>query len=348
MYNKTKSTRRPGERDSRDRGASSEKPASRYSKATMGRPKKSASYEDYLREKESKGPKGSFKKDTRSQRPSRGPKPVKKNFTEARRPEEMDEENKLDQIWDKKAEDAGFVTICGRNAVREAIKNERNILRLYVVDYEEDHVLYDLVKKAEKQGIFTTKVPKQKIDKMVENQVHQGICAVCSPKEFVDIDDLFEEAASKNEKPFFVLLDGLTDPHNVGAIIRSAYLLGAHGLIIGKRRSALIGAGVYKASAGAVEYLPICQVSNVNNAAMELQKKGVFLVGLDMDGKNYDKIDYDMPVCLVVGSEGDGMSNIMQSRCDIIASIPIKGEVDSLNASVAAGIMIAKVASSRK
>ena len=188
---------------------------------------------------------------------------------------------------------------------------------------------------------------RDRLDFMTGGAAHQGVVALCSPVVFASIDDILNEAEMKGEKPFVVMLDELTDVHNVGAVIRSAYLAGSHGVIIGKRRSALIGEGVYKASAGSVEYIKIAQVSNLASTVDQLKKKGLFAVCADMNGQRYDIIDYRMPFLLVIGSESEGVGRLIKSKCDFTASIPMKGKIDSLNASVAAGVIMFEAAKQR-
>lgn len=240
-----------------------------------------------------------------------------------------------------------YEKVIGRNPVREAIRSGRNINKLYIATGETDYSLGQIAKAAREKGIFVQKTDRRKLDYMTGSANHQGVVAVCSPVEFCSVFDILNEAKAKGEKPFVVLLDEVTDPHNVGAIIRSAHCAGAHGIIIGKRRSASIAEGVYKSSAGSIEYMNICQVTNLAQTIDELKKKGLFAVCCDMDGERYDKIDYDMPLLLIIGSEGSGVGKLIKSKCDFVSSIPMKGKIDSLNASVAAGIIMFEAAKQR-
>jgi 23S rRNA (guanosine2251-2'-O)-methyltransferase len=233
-----------------------------------------------------------------------------------------------------------YEKVIGRNRVREALKSGRNINKIYIAGGETDHSLGLIAKQAREQGVFVQRTDRRKLDFMTAGASHQGVVALCSPIAFCTLDDILAEAKKRNEKPFIVMLDEVTDPHNAGAVIRSAYCAGAHGVVIGKRRSASIGEGVYKTSAGSVEYIKICQAANLAQAVEELKKKGVFAVCCDMAGDRYDKIDYDMPLLLVVGSEGEGVGRLIKSKCDFSAAIPMTGKINSLNASVAAGIII--------
>lgn len=234
--------------------------------------------------------------------------------------------------------------VIGRNPVKEALKSGRNINKIYVAQGETDHTINVIVAMAKERNIYVQMTDKRKLDTMSANGRHQGVIAMCSPVVFCEVDEILDEAYSKNEKPFVVILDEITDAHNAGAIIRSAYCAGAHGVIISKRRSALMNEGVYKTSAGAVEYIKVAQVANIAQTIDSLKKTGLFAVCCDMDGEAYYKIDYDMPLIVVVGSEGEGVGRLIKSKCDFVAAIPMKGKLDSLNASVAAGIVLFEAA----
>ncbi len=233
-----------------------------------------------------------------------------------------------------------YEKVVGRNPVREALKSGRNINKIYIATGETDHSLALIANQAREQGVFVQRTDRRKLDFMTGGASHQGVVALCSPIVFSSVDDILAEAKKRGEKPFIVMLDEVTDPHNAGAIIRSAYCAGAHGVIIGKRRSASIGEGVYKTSAGSVEYIKICQAPNLAQTVDMLKKQGVFAVCCDMDGTRYDTVDYDMPLLLIVGSEGAGVDRLIKSKCDFSAAIPTTGKINSLNASVAAGIII--------
>lgn len=237
--------------------------------------------------------------------------------------------------------------VMGRNPVKEALKSGRNINKIYVADGETDYSLSQIIKTAKEMGIYVQRTDRRKLDYMTSGGAHQGIVAMCSPIEFCTPEDILNVAKERGEKPFIIILDGITDAHNAGAIIRSAYCAGAHGVIIAKRRSAAINEGIYKTSAGSVEYIKIAQVANLAQTMQQLQKQGLFAVCCDMKGENYYDIDYDMPLIIVAGAEGEGISRVIKDKCDFSAKIPMKGNLDSLNTSVAAGIVMFEAARQR-
>lgn len=273
-----------------------------------------------------------------------------RNDRAARKPQERPQKFASYDEYDKFNSESyeQYNKVFGRNAVREALKAERNINKLYIAKGETDHTLTLIVAMAKDRGINISYTDRRKLDYFTNNGNHQGVVAVCSPVEFVSVEDILNSAREKGEKPFVIMLDGITDPHNAGAIIRSAYCAGAHGVVISKRRSALISEGVFKSSAGSVEYLPIAQVANLNQTIDLLKKEGLFAVCCDMDGTNYTEIDYDMPLLLIIGAEGEGVGKLVKEKCDFVATIPIKGNIDSLNASVAAGIVMFEAVKYRK
>ena len=240
-----------------------------------------------------------------------------------------------------------YVKVMGRNPVKEALKSGRNINKIYVAEGETDHSLAMIINQAKQAGICVQRTDRRKLDFMTGGGAHQGIVAMCSPVEFYEVADILDYAAEKGEKPFIVMLDEITDSRNAGAIIRSAYCCGAHGVIISKRRSAALNEGVYKASAGSIEYIKIAQVANLAQTMEALQKKGLFSVACDMIGENYYDIDYDMPLIIIAGAEGEGISRILKQKSDFSASIPMKGKLDSLNTAVAAGIVLFEAARQR-
>ncbi len=233
----------------------------------------------------------------------------------------------------------GYDKVIGRNAVREALKSGRNINKIFISE-NHDSGLVNVIKEAKSKGISIQKTNKHKMDNMVQNAIHQGIIALCSPIEYSSIEDILSVAKEKGENPLIVILENITDPHNAGAIARSAYCAGAHGVVIAKRRSVSISEGMYKASAGAIEHIKICEVSNIAQTIEKLKKEGVFIVGLDTSGESYEKIDYKLPIALVVGAEGTGIGRLVKEKCDYISTIGFKNDFDSLNASVAAGIVL--------
>lgn len=234
---------------------------------------------------------------------------------------------------------SNYEKVSGRNAVRETLKSARNINKLYISE-NHDSGLVNIIKMAKNKGIAIQKTNRHKLDSIAGNPHHQGVVALCSPVETISLRELTDKLAKKDTKPLIVILDNITDPHNAGAIIRSAYCAGADAVIMQNRRSASIGEGMYKSSAGAIEYIDICEVSNISQTIETLKKEGLFVVGLDMDGENYYDIDYDMPLVIVVGAEGKGLGRLVKEKCDFISSIPLKNNFDSLNASVAAGIVL--------
>ncbi len=235
--------------------------------------------------------------------------------------------------------------IAGRNAVAEALRSGREIDRVLVAKGAVGSVSV-LVAKARERGIPVKDVDSRKLDAMCGAH-HQGIAAIAACKEFATVDDLFAVAESRREPPFFVVCDELEDPHNLGAIVRSAEAAGAHGVIIPKRRSVGLTAAVYKASAGAIEYVPVARVTNITDTLKELKKRGVWVYGLDMDGEPWCATDLTGAAALVVGSEGRGLGRLVKEQCDFVLSLPMVGQVNSLNASVACSLMLYETARQR-
>ncbi|MBQ4426704.1 MAG: 23S rRNA (guanosine(2251)-2'-O)-methyltransferase RlmB [Oscillospiraceae bacterium] len=229
----------------------------------------------------------------------------------------------------------------GRNAVLEALRAERTIDKLYIQKGEPDSVLARIVGLARKAGVPIVEVDRRKLDAMSATRAHQGVIASASAKEYVTVREIIDLAREKGEDPFIVICDEISDPHNLGAIIRTAECAGAHGVIIPKRRAVGLNAVVSKTSAGAVEYMPVAKVSNLVSAIEELKKAGVWVYGTAADGQN-DLWQTDMkgPIAIVIGSEGDGMSRLVAESCDFKLSIPMAGHIDSLNASCSAAIVI--------
>ena len=227
----------------------------------------------------------------------------------------------------------------GRNAVLEAIRAGRTIDRLFVQEGSTDGPVLTILREARKRDIMVQMVKKLRLDQMSVTGHHQGVIAHAAAWEYSTVEQILEKARQKGEDPFIVLLDGIEDPHNLGAIIRSANLAGAHGVIIPKRRAASLTATAVRASAGAVSYTPVARVTNIGNTIDELKKEGLWFVCADMDGERMYDLNLKGPIGLVVGGEGDGVSRLVREKCDMTAAIPMKGEIDSLNASVAAGIL---------
>lgn len=236
--------------------------------------------------------------------------------------------------------------IIGRNAVKEALRSNRNIDYIMVSNIK-NKTLMDIFKLAKSKSILIKEVDNKKLDFMADNENHQGIIAVCSVKEYSNIDDIFKLSEERNEPPFIIILDEIEDPHNLGAIIRTAECAGAHGVIIPKRRSVGLTYSVGKTSAGALEYVPVVRVSNISSTIDDLKKRGVWVYGTDMVGSLWCNEDLRGAIALVIGNEGKGMSRLVKEKCDKLLSLPMKGKIQSLNASVAAGIMMYEISRQR-
>ena len=229
----------------------------------------------------------------------------------------------------------------GRNALTEALKAGRTIDKVFVAAGDTDRGLQRLAAQAKEAGAVVVPVDRRKLDQMSTTRSHQGIIALAAAHDYYTIDDILEEAASRGETPLIVICDELSDPHNLGAIMRSAECAGAHGVIIPKRRSVGLTATVAKASAGAVEYMKVARVTNINNAISELKDKGVWIFGTAAEGSiPMYKADLTGPTAIVIGNEGDGMSQLVRKNCDVMVHIPMKGRISSLNASAAASILL--------
>ena len=237
----------------------------------------------------------------------------------------------------------------GRNALTEALRSGRTIDKVFIAAGETDKGLQLLAALAKQAGAVVVPVDRRKLDMMSTTKAHQGVIALVAAREYFTIDDLLEEAAQRGENALLVICDELTDPHNLGAIIRSAECAGAHGVIIPKRRSVGLTATVAKASAGAVEYMKVARVTNINAAMDELKEKGVWIFGTAAEGSipMYDA-DLTGPTAIVIGSEGDGMSRLVQKNCDVTVHIPMKGQISSLNASAAASILLYEAVRQRR
>ena len=229
----------------------------------------------------------------------------------------------------------------GRNALTEALKSGRTIDKVFVAAGDTDRGLQRLAAQAKEAGAVVVPVDRRKLDQMSTTRAHQGIIALAAAHVYYTIDDILEEAASRGETPLIVICDELSDPHNLGAIMRSAECAGAHGVIIPKRRSVGLTATVAKASAGAVEYMKVARVTNINNAISELKEKGVWIFGTAAEGSiPMYKADLTGPAAIVIGNEGDGMGQLVRKNCDVMVHIPMKGNITSLNASAAASILL--------
>ncbi len=237
--------------------------------------------------------------------------------------------------------------IIGRNAVSEALRSGRNIDTLLVVRGERNGSVGRIIAECKEKGVVIKEVDKKKLDFMCGQGNHQGVAAYAAVHEYSSVEDIFALAEERGEAPFIILCDELEDPHNLGAIIRTAETAGAHGIIIPKRRNASLTWAVGKASAGAVEYVPVARVGNLASTIDDLKKRGLWVYTADMDGQNWCETDFSGPVALVVGSEGNGVSRLIKEKSDFVVSLPMKGKITSLNASVAAGILMYEVSRQR-
>lgn len=229
----------------------------------------------------------------------------------------------------------------GRNALQEALKSGRTVDKVFIAAGETDRALQRLAAEAKEAGAVVVPVDRRKLDAMSFTRAHQGVIALVAAHVYYSIDDILEEAASRGEAPLIVICDELSDPHNLGAILRSAECAGAHGVIIPKRRSVGLTATVAKASAGAIEYMKVARVTNINNAIAELKEKGVWVFGTAAEGSiPIYQANLTVPAAIVIGNEGDGMSQLVRKNCDVMLNIPMKGHISSLNASAAASILL--------
>lgn len=235
----------------------------------------------------------------------------------------------------------------GRNAVIEAYRSGKTIDKLYVLDGCKDGPVMTILREAKKAGTIINYVPKEKLDYLSQNGHHQGVVASAAAYEYAEVDDILDAAGKKDEPPFVFILDGIEDPHNLGAIIRTANLAGAHGVIIPKHRAVGLTATVAKTSAGALNYTPVAKVTNIGNTIDELKKQGLWFVCADMGGDLMYGLDLKGPIGLVIGNEGGGVSRLVREKCDMTAAIPMKGNIDSLNASVAAGVLAYEIVRQR-
>ena len=238
--------------------------------------------------------------------------------------------------------------ICGRNPVLEAVRSGREIDRLLVAHGVSGGSVTAIIAKCIARGILIKEVSPQKLDFYCGGANHQGVAVMFASQEYATVDEIFTVAESRNEKPFIIVCDEIEDPHNLGAIIRTAEASGVHGIIIPKRRSASLNATVAKSASGALEYMKVARVTNIPSTIEELKEKGVWVMGADMDGEDYTKIDFDLPVALVIGNEGKGIGTLTAKKCDRIISLPMLGKINSLNASVAAGILMYEVVNKRR
>ncbi len=253
----------------------------------------------------------------------------------------MENEKKVKNIYQK------GLQLEGRNAVLEALNNDREIDKIWLKKGEVEGSLKLIKSKAYEKGIVVQEVSKNKLNEIAMTHNHQGIIATCPSHNYCEVSDILDYAKSKNEDPFILILDGITDTHNLGAIIRSAESFGVHGIILPKRRSATLTGIVSKTSAGAIEYMKIAKVVNVTRTIEQLQKEGLWVYCADMGGEPIYNTKLTGPVCLVVGSEGEGVSRLVKEKSDFTVNIPMYGKISSLNASVATGVALYEVSKQR-
>ncbi|MFA9376274.1 MAG: 23S rRNA (guanosine(2251)-2'-O)-methyltransferase RlmB [Lachnotalea sp.] len=239
------------------------------------------------------------------------------------------------------------LTIEGRNAVLEAFRAGKTIDKVFILDGSQDGPIKSIIREAKKYDTIINFVNKDRLDNMSETGKHQGVMAYAAAYEYAEVQDILDIAKEKNEPPFIILLDNIEDPHNLGAIIRTANLAGVHGIIIPKRRAVGLTATVAKTSAGAINYTPVAKVTNLGTTIEDLKKQGMWFVCADMEGESMYKLDLKGPIGLVIGSEGEGVGRLVKEKCDLIASIPMKGEIESLNASVATGVLAYEIVRQR-
>ena len=239
------------------------------------------------------------------------------------------------------------LTIEGRNAVLEAFRSGKTIDKLFVLSGCQDGPIKSIIRESKKYDTIINYVPKERLDQMSATKKHQGVIAFAAAYEYAQVEDMLRAAEEKGEAPFLILLDNIEDPHNLGAIIRTANLAGAHGVIIPKRRAVGLTAAVAKTSAGALNYTPVAKVTNLSQTIKELKEQGMWFVCADMEGTVLYQLDLKGPIGLVIGSEGEGVSKLVRENCDFTASIPMAGEIDSLNASVAAGVLAYEIVRQR-
>lgn len=235
----------------------------------------------------------------------------------------------------------------GRNAVLEAFRSGKPIDKLFVLDGCMDGPVRTILREAKKHDTVVNYVERERLDQLSETKKHQGVIAMAAAYEYATIEEILAKAEEKGEPPFVILLDGIEDPHNLGAIIRTANLAGAHGVVIPKRRAVGLTATVARVSAGALNYTPVAKVTNIGKTIEELKAEGMWFVCADMDGEMMYNLNLKGPIGLVIGNEGEGVSRLVKEKCDFVASIPMKGDIDSLNASVAAGVLAFEIVRQR-
>lgn len=288
-----------------------------------------AEYRNGSRTDYQSGRRAEYRDDSRSEQKSDRYREWDKNTPET---EELNDENRLE----------------GRNPVLEAFRSGRAVDKVFLQSGLQDGMILTIAREARKAGCIISYVPKERLNQMSETGHHQGVIAYAASYAYADVQDILQKAREKGEDPFIFLLDGIEDPHNLGAIIRTANLAGAHGVIITKHRSAMLTATVARASAGALNYTPVAKVTNLAAAMEELKKQGIWFVCADMNGPSMYSQNLTGPIGLVIGNEGEGVSRLIREKCDFTASIPMHGDIDSLNASVAAGVLAYEIVRQRE
>ncbi|WP_173471868.1 23S rRNA (guanosine(2251)-2'-O)-methyltransferase RlmB [Eubacterium ruminantium] len=288
---------------------------------------------------------GSFKKDFKS-----GKDRTYNNKKDFAKRDSYVEKNDTNADTEEKAvsnetENTGLAE--GRNAVMEAIRSGRTVEKVFIQEGLSDGTILSIVREIKKRNILHSFVSRDRLDQMSESGRHQGVIAQCAEYSYSEIEDIFEKAKEKGEDPFIIILDEIEDPHNLGAIIRTANLCGAHGVIIPKHRAAGLTSTAVRASAGAINYTPVVKVTNISKTIEELKERGVWFACADMQGEVMYRCNLKGPIGLVIGNEGNGVSRLVKEKCDYIVSIPMKGDIDSLNASVAAGVLCFEVVRQR-
>ncbi|MCR5053895.1 MAG: 23S rRNA (guanosine(2251)-2'-O)-methyltransferase RlmB [Lachnospiraceae bacterium] len=229
--------------------------------------------------------------------------------------------------------------IAGRNSVLSALRSETEVEKVFIQEGLNDGPIQTIIKEAKKQNIIFQMVKKERLDQICGERKHQGVAAYTASFAYAEVSDILENAAKKNEAPFIIILDEIEDPHNLGAIIRTANICGAHGVIIPKHRAAGLTSSAFKAASGALSYTPVAKVTNIKNTIEDLKKEGLWFVCADMGGESMYDLNLTGPIGLVMGNEGSGVSPLIRKSCDMVAAIPMKGDIDSLNVSVATGVL---------
>lgn len=282
----------------------------------------------------------SFDSRKKNEKVERYSKPIKKETRIEKKPQrEFNVNDEFDMRNDR---------LEGRNPIIEALKAGKTIDKLFVLKGKREGSIFQIIAMAKENGVVIQEVEKTKLDEMSRTHSHQGVIAFVSEHSYVDVEDILVAASKKGEQPFIIILDEITDPHNLGSVLRSANASGAHGVIIPKRRSVGLSAIVAKSSAGAIEYVPVAKVSNIAQTIDYLKKQGIWVIGTDADGsKVYYNTELKGPIAIVIGSEGEGMGRLVKEKCDYLVKIPMKGEITSLNAGVAAAILMFEVSKQR-